>query len=128
METVVKLDTPKHNETIPESDSNLDGLEYLQGKDMDWVNTKAYQAVVAAHTTGGVPVMTVHIDREDEYTLGYLIYFFEVAIAISGYLNGINPFNQPGVEAYKKNMFGLLGKPGFEEIGDKLRKEMNDNE
>jgi glucose-6-phosphate isomerase len=128
METVVKLDTPNHNETIPAADSNLDGLEYLQGKDMDWVNTKAYQAVVAAHTTGGVPVMTVHIDKEDEYTLGYLIYFFEVAIAISGYLNGINPFNQPGVEAYKTNMFGLLGKPGFEKIGDQLRKEMNDNE
>lgn len=128
METVVKLDNPNHDMTIPDAKSNLDGLEYLQGKNMDWVNTKAYEAVVAAHTTGGVPVMTVHIDKEDEYTLGYLIYFFEVAIAISGYLNGINPFNQPGVEAYKTNMFGLLGKPGFEEVGDKLRKEMADNQ
>ncbi|MEK1368382.1 glucose-6-phosphate isomerase, partial [Limosilactobacillus fermentum] len=78
------------------------------------------------HTTGGVPVMTVNIAKEDEFTLGYLIYFFEVAIAISGYLNGINPFNQPGVEAYKTNMFGLLGKPGFEEIGEQLKKEIND--
>lgn len=128
METVVKLDQPNHDMTIPDAKSNLDGLEYLQGKNMDWVNTKAYEAVVAAHTTGGVPVMTVHIDKEDEYTLGYLIYFFEVAIALSGYLNGINPFNQPGVEAYKTNMFGLLGKPGYEEVGDQLRKEMADNQ
>lgn len=128
METVVKLDTPNHNVKVPEADSNLDGLQYLQGKEMDWVNTKAYQAVVAAHNAGGVPVMTVHIDKEDEYTLGYLIYFFEVAMGISGYLNGINPFNQPGVEAYKTNMFGLLGKPGFEEVGEKLRAQMKDNQ
>lgn len=128
METVVKLDEPNHDMTIPDAKSNLDGLEYLQGKNMDWVNTQAYEAVVAAHTTGGVPVMTVHIDREDEETLGELIYYFEVAMGISGYLNGINPFNQPGVEAYKTNMFGLLGKPGYEKIGDKLRQEMENNE
>lgn len=128
METVVKLDEPNHDMEIPTAENNLDGLEYLQGKNMDWVNTKAYQAVVAAHTTGGVPVMTVHIAKEDEYTLGYMIYFFEIAIAISGYLNGINPFNQPGVEAYKTNMFGLLGKPGFEKIGDQLRAEMKENQ
>ncbi len=127
METVVKLDTPNHDMEIPAADSNLDGLQYLEGKNMDWVNTKAYEAVVAAHTTGGVPVMTVHIEKEDAFTLGYLIYFFEVAMGISGYLNGINPFNQPGVEAYKTNMFGLLGKPGYEEVGDKLRKEMAEN-
>ena len=124
METVVKLDTPNHDMTIPTADSNLDGLEYLQGKNMDWVNTKAYEAVVAAHTTGGVPVMTVHIDKEDAFTLGYLIYWFEVAIAISGYLNGINPFNQPGVEAYKKNMFALLGRPGYEELTAELTKRL----
>ena len=128
METVVKLDTPNHDVTIPTAENDLDGLAYLQGKNMDWVNTKAYQAVVAAHNAGGVPVMTVHIPREDEYTLGSLIYFFEVAMGISGYLNGINPFNQPGVEAYKTNMFGLLGKPGFEEVGDKLRAQMKENE
>ena len=128
METVVKLDTPNHDVTIPAAENDLDGLAYLQGKNMDWVNTKAYQAVVAAHNAGGVPVMTVHIPREDEYTLGSLIYFFEVAMGISGYLNGINPFNQPGVEAYKTNMFGLLGKPGFEEVGDKLRAQMKENE
>lgn len=127
METVVKLDQPNHDVEIPKEDDNLDGLQYLEGKTMDFANTKAYQAVVAAHTAGGVPVMTVHIPKEDEYTLGYLIYYFEVAMAISGYLNGINPFNQPGVEAYKVNMFGLLGKPGYEKIGDKLRKEMDQN-
>jgi len=117
METVVKVQEPKNDVVIPSEDSNLDGLEYLQGKTMDYVNDKAYQAVVLAHVDGGVPVMTVNIPKQDEFSLGYLMYFFEVAIGISGYLNGINPFNQPGVEAYKTNMFGLLGKPGFEEIG-----------
>ena len=126
METVVKLAEPNHNVKVPSAKSDLDGLKYLEGKEIDWVNTQAYRAVAAAHTTGGVPVMTVNIAKEDEFTLGYLIYFFEVAIAISGYLNGINPFNQPGVEAYKTNMFGLLGKPGFEEIGEQLKKEIND--
>ena len=121
-ETVVKVDKPTKDVKIPTEDGNLDGLEYLQGKSMDWVNTKAYEGVVLAHTDGGVPVMTVHIPDQSAYTLGYTIYFFEIAVGISGYLNGINPFNQPGVEAYKTNMFGLLGKPGYEEIG----KELND--
>lgn len=121
METVVKVQEPKNDVVIPSEDSNLDGLEYLQGKTMDYVNDKAYQAVVLAHVDGGVPVMTVNIPKQDEFSLGYLMYFFEVAIGISGYLNGINPFNQPGVEAYKTNMFGLLGKPGFEEIGKELK-------
>lgn len=124
METVVKVGEPVHDVTIPSEESDLDGLGYLQGKTMDFVNTKAYQAVVLAHIDGGVPVMTVNIPRQDEFTLGYLIYFFEVAIGVSGYLNGINPFNQPGVEAYKTNMFGLLGKPGFEEIGTALKKRI----
>ena len=77
-----------------------------------------------AHTDGGVPVMTVRIPQQDAYSLGYLIYFFEIAVAISGYLNGINPFNQPGVEAYKKNMFALLGRPGYEELGQELNKRL----
>lgn len=128
IETVLKLDKPNYDVEIPAEDDNLDGLGYLEGKTMDWANTKAYQAVVAAHNDGGVPVMSVHLPDETAHTLGYAIYFFEVAIAISGYLNGVNPFNQPGVEAYKVNMFGLLGKPGFEEIGDKLRKSMKENE
>ena len=121
METVVKVAEPKNDVVIPSEDGNLDGLEYLQGKTMDYVNDKAYQAVVLAHVDGGVPVMTVKMPKQDEYSLGYLMYFFEVAIGISGYLNGINPFNQPGVEAYKTNMFGLLGKPGFEAIGEELK-------
>lgn len=120
METVVKVENPIHDVTIPEADSDLDGLAYLQGKTMHYVNGKAYEGVALAHTDGGVPVMTVRIPRRDAYTLGYTIYFFEIAVAISGYLNGINPFNQPGVEAYKKNMFALLGKPGFEELAKKL--------
>ncbi|WP_172189180.1 glucose-6-phosphate isomerase [Lentilactobacillus kribbianus] len=119
-ETVVKVDKPTEDVNIPYAEGNLDGLEYLQGKSLDWVNTKAYEGVVLAHTDGGVPVMTVHIPDQSAYTLGYLIYFFEIAVGISGYLNGINPFNQPGVEAYKTNMFGLLGKPGYEEIGKQL--------
>lgn len=123
-ETVIKLDTPNEDVIVPSADKDLDGLGYLEGKSMDWVNTKAYEGVVLAHTDGGVPVMTVHMPDQKEYSLGYMIYFFEIAIAISGYLNGINPFNQPGVEAYKTNMFGLLGKPGFEEIGDELNKRL----
>lgn len=124
METVIMIDKPRQDVTIPQESDNLDGLQYLEGKTMDYVNKKAYEGVVLAHTDGGVPVMSVHIPEQDAYTLGYLIYFFEIAIAISGYLNGINPFNQPGVEAYKKNMFALLGKPGFEELGQELNQRL----
>lgn len=123
-ETVVKVTQPNHDLNIPAAESNLDGLGYLEGKTMDYVNTKAYQGVVLAHTDGGVPVMTVNIPKRDAYTLGFTIYFFEIAVGISGYLNGINPFNQPGVEAYKKNMFGLLGKPGFEALGKALNERL----
>ncbi|WP_054664542.1 glucose-6-phosphate isomerase [Lacticaseibacillus camelliae] len=119
METVVWVDKPNHDIEIP-AEQVLDGLEYLEGKKMSFVNRKAYEGVVLAHTDGGVPVMTVNIPQQDAYTLGYLIYFFEAAVAISGYLNGINPFNQPGVEAYKKNMFALLGRPGFEDMTKEL--------
>lgn len=122
METVITVDQPRADVKIPATDKDLDGLGYLENKEMSYVNDKAYQGVVLAHTDGGVPVMTVKIPKQDAYTLGHLIYFFEIAVGISGYLNGINPFNQPGVEAYKKNMFALLGKPGFEA----LSKELND--
>ena len=124
METVVLIDTPRHDVKIPAEKDNLDGLKYLENKSMDFVNKKAYEGVVLAHTDGGVPVMTVHIEKQDAYNLGYLMYFFEIAVGISGYLNGINPFNQPGVEAYKKNMFGLLGRPGYEELGEELNKRL----
>lgn len=119
-ETVVRVDKPRQNITIPTEEADLDGLGYLQGKDVDFVNKKATDGVLLAHTDGGVPNAFVTLPAQDEFTLGYVIYFFEIAIAISGYLNGVNPFDQPGVEAYKKNMFALLGKPGFEELGAEL--------
>lgn len=119
-ETVIRVDKPRKNITIPTEEADLDGLGYLQGKDVDFVNKKATDGVILAHTDGGVPNTYLTIPSQDEFTLGYTIYFFEIAIAISGYLNGVNPFDQPGVEAYKKNMFALLGKPGFEELGEEL--------
>ncbi|WP_349652197.1 glucose-6-phosphate isomerase [Lactococcus lactis] len=121
-ETAIRIEKPRKNINIPKLDADLDGLGYLQGKDVDFVNKKAADGVLLAHTDGNVPNMIVTLPEQDEFTLGYAIYFFELAIGVSGYLNGINPFNQPGVEAYKKNMFALLGKPGFEE----LSKELND--
>ena len=121
-ETAIRIEKPRKNINIPELDADLDGLGYLQGKDVDFVNKKAADGVLLTHTDGNVPNMIVTLPEQDEFTLGYAIYFFELAIGVSGYLNGINPFNQPGVEAYKKNMFALLGKPGFEE----LSKELND--
>lgn len=119
-ETVIRVDKPRQNVIIPEMAEDLDGLGYLQGKDVDFVNKKATDGVLLAHTDGGVPNMFITLPEQDEFTLGYTIYFFELAIALSGYLNGVNPFDQPGVEAYKKNMFALLGKPGFEELGAAL--------
>ena len=124
METVVNVEKPNSDIDIPADEQNLDGLGYLEGHTMDFVNKKAYQGVVLAHTDGGVPVMTVNIPDQTAYTLGYMITFFELAVSISGYLNGINPFNQPGVEAYKKNMFALLGTPGFEEHGKELNERL----
>ncbi|GEP19679.1 glucose-6-phosphate isomerase [Pediococcus argentinicus] len=115
METVVNVENPNHDLNIPKEDQDLDGLRYLESRTMDEVNKKAHQGVTLAHNDGGVPVMNVTIPDQTAYTLGYLIYFFEAAVGISGYLNGINPFNQPGVEAYKANMFALLGKPGYED-------------
>ncbi|EEI58552.1 hypothetical protein HMPREF0346_0379, partial [Enterococcus faecalis EnGen0297] len=99
---------------------DLDGLGYLQGKEIDFVNTKAFEGTLLAHTDGGVPNMIVKVPTMDAYSLGYVMYFFEIAVGISGYLNGVNPFDQPGVEAYKRNMFALLGKPGFEELAKDL--------
>ena len=116
----VLIEKARKNILVPEAAEDLDGLAYLQGKDVDFVNKKATDGVLLAHTDGGVPNMFVTLPEQDEFTLGYTIYFFELAIALSGYLNGINPFDQPGVEAYKKNMFALLGKPGFEELGAEL--------
>ncbi|GAA3611447.1 glucose-6-phosphate isomerase [Secundilactobacillus similis DSM 23365 = JCM 2765] len=124
METVIFVDKPTNDIDIPKEAENLDGLQYLEGETMHFANTKAFQGVTLAHTDGNVPNMSVHIPDQSAYTLGYMIYFFEVAVAISGYLNGINPFNQPGVEAYKTNMFALLGKPGFEALGKELNERL----
>lgn len=123
-ETVIRVENTRHDVKIPGDEKNLDQLNFLEGKSLNYVNDRAYEGVVLAHTDGGVPVMTVNIPDQSAHTLGYMIYFFELAIAISGYLNGINPFNQPGVEAYKRNMFGLLNKPGYENLHDDLAKRL----
>lgn len=123
-ETVIRVENPRHDVKIPGDEKNLDQLNFLEGKSLNYVNDRAYEGVVLAHTDGGVPVMTVNIPDQSAHTLGYMIYFFELSIAISGYLNGINPFNQPGVEAYKRNMFGLLNKPGYENLHDDLAKRL----
>ncbi|MFC0559538.1 glucose-6-phosphate isomerase [Halalkalibacter alkalisediminis] len=114
METIINVDKVREHVTIEEAASDLDGLNYLAGETMDFVNKKAFQGTMLAHTDGGVPNLIVNVPELNEYYFGYLVYFFEKAVGISGYLLGVNPFDQEGVEAYKKNMFALLGKPGFE--------------
>ena len=114
METIINVEKVREHVTIEEATSDLDGLNYLAGETMDFVNKKAFQGTMLAHTDGGVPNLIVNVPEINEYYFGYLVYFFEKAVGISGYLLGVNPFDQEGVEAYKKNMFALLGKPGFE--------------
>ncbi|MCM3663271.1 glucose-6-phosphate isomerase [Mesobacillus subterraneus] len=123
-ETIIKVEKPRHEMVIEEASSDLDGLNYLAGKTVDFVNNKAFEGTMLAHTDGGVPNLVLTIPQLDEYTFGYLVYFFEKACAMSGYLLGVNPFDQPGVEAYKVNMFALLGKPGFEEKKAELEKRL----
>ena len=113
-ETVVQIDNARRSFEIPNDKDNLDGLNFLSGMDMNEVNQKALQGTVLAHVDGRVPNMIIHIPELTPYWVGQMIYFFEKACGISGYLLAVNPFNQPGVEAYKKNMFALLGKPGYE--------------
>ena len=114
-ETVVWVKEPRSEAVIEEAGVDIDGLNYLAGKSIQFVNSKAYAGTLIAHMDGGTPNIVVEIDRADAYHFGYLVYFFEKACGLSGYLLGVNPFDQPGVEAYKKNMFALLGKPGYEE-------------
>ncbi|MBR2108760.1 MAG: glucose-6-phosphate isomerase [Ruminococcus sp.] len=114
-ETVVLFDKCKKPITLGEDPTNVDGLNFLTGKTMDFVNQKAFEGTVLAHNDGGVPNVVLNVEAMDETNLGFLIYFLEKACAISGYVLGVNPFNQPGVESYKKNMFALLGKPGYED-------------
>ncbi|MCR5784827.1 MAG: glucose-6-phosphate isomerase [Eubacterium sp.] len=111
-ETVLCVDEPRKNVTIEKEDEDLDGLNYLAGKTMDFVNKNAMKGTIMAHVDGGVPNLLIHIPKMDEYSLGALFYFFEFACGVSGYTIDVNPFDQPGVEHYKKNMFVLLGKPG----------------
>ncbi len=123
-ETVVTFKEPKAELIIEEDTENVDGLNFLAGKGMSYVNRKAFEGTVLAHTDGGVPNMIIESDRMDEENLGELIYFFEKACAVSGYILGVNPFNQPGVESYKKNMFALLGKPGYEALTSQLEERL----
>jgi glucose-6-phosphate isomerase len=110
-ETLVQVKEVPHGLLIGENPSNLDGLNYLAGKSVDYVNEKAAEGTLQAHLSGGVPNLIIQLPQATAFHLGYLFYFFEMACAVSGYLLGVNPFDQPGVEAYKKNMFALLGRP-----------------
>lgn len=121
-ETVVKFAEVNEDFTIKEQVGNIDGLNFLAGKTMSYVNDKARLGTLLAHAEGGVPNLIIELSRINEENIGYLIYFFELACAISGYILGVNPFNQPGVESYKKNMFALLGKPGYENEKENLEK------
>jgi glucose-6-phosphate isomerase len=123
-ETVLAIDKPQTDLPVPEDPEDVDGLNYLAGKTMDFVNKKAFEGTLLAHVDGGVPNLVVRIPEVTPYTYGQLVYFFEKACGISGYLLGVNPFDQPGVEAYKRNMFALLGKPGFEAEGERLRRRL----
>ncbi|SFC43944.1 glucose-6-phosphate isomerase [Clostridium uliginosum] len=123
-ETVVNVEKARKEITIDFSEGDLDGLNFLAGKTMDFVNNKAFQGTLLAHNDGGVPNMVVNVPELSPYYFGHMVYFFEKACGISGYLLGINPFDQPGVEAYKKNMFALLGKPGYEDIKGELEKRL----
>ena len=125
-ETVVDIKKPKTDLYLEANEENLDGLNFLCNQNMSVVNRKALEGVILAHTEGGVPNIILELEDTTEKSLGYLIYFFEKACAISGYLLGVNPFNQPGVESYKKNMFALLGKPGYEDQKAALEAKLAD--
>lgn len=123
-ETVLNVEKPKLDITLEAEETDLDGLNYLAGKTMSFVNNNAFKGTLLAHVDGGVPNLVITIPEINEYYTGKLLYFFEKACGISGYLLGVNPFDQPGVEAYKKNMFALLGKPGYEELRNELQKRI----
>lgn len=123
-ETVINVENMNSSFTIEANEDNLDGLNFLAGKTMDEVNKNAFKGTLLAHLDGGVPNIVLNLRDKKEESFGYMVYFFELANAISGYLLGINPFDQPGVEDYKKNMFALLGKPGYEELKAALEKRL----
>ena len=123
-ETVLEIEDPSAVVVLKEEEVDTDGMNYLAGKTVDFVNKSAMNGTMLAHTDGNVPNLVVNIPKQDEYSLGQLFYFFEFACGVSGYILGVNPFNQPGVESYKKNMFALLGKPGFEKEREELLKRL----
>lgn len=123
-ETILNVENSRDEVVIKEEPVDLDGLNYLAGKTMEFVNKSAMNGTMLAHLDGGVPCLMVKIPQQDEYSLGQLFYFFEFAIGCSGYISGVNPFNQPGVESYKSNMFALLGKPGYEKETEELMKRL----
>lgn len=123
-ETVMELEKPSFDITLEEEPADLDGLNYLKGKTLDFINKNAMRGTQLAHTDGNVPNLTIKVPEQNEFYLGQLFYFYEFACGVSGYVLGVNPFNQPGVESYKKNMFALLGKPGFEEQREELMKRL----
>ena len=123
-ETVLNVETPKCSFEIEEEPVDLDGLNYLTGKTVDFINKSAMNGTILAHTDGNVPNLMVNIPEQNEFYLGQLFYFFEFACGVSGYISGVNPFDQPGVESYKKNMFALLGRPGYEKEREELLKRL----
>lgn len=123
-ETFINIESVSKEETIISDEENIDGLNFMAGKTMDYVNKKAFYGTVLAHNDGGVPTIIINVPEMNAYYFGKLVYMFEKACGISGYMLGVNPFNQPGVEAYKKNMFALLGKPGYEDMKEKLESRL----
>ena len=123
-ETVLWVERSGHDLTVPEDPANVDGLNFAAGMTMQQMNEKAMKGTLLAHVDGGTPNVVITLDRLDDYTFGELVYFFWKSLAVSGYLLGVNPFDQPGVEAYKKNMFALLGKPGYEDMTASLRAKL----
>lgn len=123
-ETVMDVETSRDEIVLQEEPVDLDGLNYLAGKNVDFINKSAMNGTILAHQDGQVPNLLIHIPEQTEFYLGQLFYFFEFACGVSGYVLGVNPFDQPGVESYKKNMFALLGKPGFEKEREMLLKRL----
>ena len=126
-ETVISVKNPGAEFVIPDDPANVDGLNFISGKKLDYVNKTAMLATLIAHNDGGVPNVLLELEDRSAQTFGYVVYFFELACAISGYMLGVNPFDQPGVEAYKKNMFALLGKPGYEDMKKMLEARISEN-
>ena len=126
-ETVISVKNPGAEFVIPGDPANVDGLNFISGRRLDEVNKTAMLATLIAHNDGGVPNILIELEDRSAYSFGYLVYFFELACAVSGYMLGVNPFNQPGVEAYKKNMFALLGKPGYEDMKAELEKRIGND-